>query len=474
MSQDFSALGLSPALVQIVGELGYSEPTPIQARAIPALLKGRDVIGQSKTGSGKTAAFALPILETIELDLDLPRVLVLCPTRELCAQVTREFRTLGRAHAGLRCLALSGGSPIRPQIDALAHGAHIIVGTPGRVLDHLRRETLVLSRVSSLVLDEADRMLDMGFEADMEKILGSLPKKRLSAFFSATFPESIESLSRTHQREALRIQIEDPESASTGIDQRVVTLRSDEKLPTLLGLLNQQQPERALIFCNFKTSVASLYEALADAGVSVDRLHGDLEQYDRNLILSMFRNHSLRVVVATDVVARGIDIEELDLVVNHELPQNPDTYVHRIGRTGRAGESGLAVTIAGPRDGKKVAAIEDALGTTLRPLQVEPLEPDADSPGLAARMGTIQISGGRKDKLRPGDILGALTGESGALEGKDIGKIEILDRVSYVAVTKALAPAAAKSLDGGTIKARRFRARLVRPACESRRRPSRG
>jgi ATP-independent RNA helicase DbpA len=458
---DFAALPLSPELLAVVAELGFQRLTPIQAEAIPALLEGRDLVGQSRTGSGKTAAFALPLLQRLELGTREVGALVLCPTRELSAQVAREIRRLGRRHAGLTVLVLAGGEPVGRQIGALEKGVHIAVGTPGRVLDHLRRRTLRVHRVATVVLDEADRMLDMGFQEDMDKILRALPKERQTVFFSATFPSSIEALCKKHQNEPVFVKVEAEPEAAREIRQLVVRAEQEQKIGALRWVLAEHSHESALIFANLKATVAEIGKVLSEAQVSTGTLHGDLEQYDRDRVMAKFRNGSTRVLVATDVAARGIDIENLDLVVNFDLPAQPEVYVHRIGRTGRAGKVGLAVSLATQRDQLKIDAIERLTGIKLT-ISERPVVPRGEKAALAqalerdAKMATLRISGGRKQKLRPGDILGALTGEAGGLAAEDIGKIEIHDHFSYVAVRKALSQGAQQSLSQGRIKGRKF------------------
>jgi ATP-independent RNA helicase DbpA len=465
MALGFDSLALSPALLAVVAELGYEQLTPIQAQSIPVLLAGRDLIGQSKTGSGKTAAFALPILQQLELERRELQALVLCPTRELCAQVARELRKLGRKHEGLQVLTLAGGEPLRPQTAALQRGVHIAVGTPGRVLDHLKRQTLQLGTVRAAVLDEADRMLDMGFAEDMDKILGSLPGSRQTVFFSATFPDSIEAMSEAHQRDAVRITIDEDEGVADEIRQLALEVEQDDKLRSLYWVLGHYPHESALVFCNLKVTVAELVGSLCRAGVSADCLHGDLEQFQRDRVMAMFRNHSVRVLIATDVAARGLDVKDLELVVNYDLPAPPEVYIHRVGRTGRAGSQGVAVSLFSKQQRRKLGAIEqlsEAQIERLAPLSGETrIETLIEKLGRAALMDTVQISGGRKDKIRPGDILGALTGDAGGLSAADVGKIEIHDRLSYVAIASGVSRSAVVSLNAQRVKGKRFRATLV-------------
>ena len=454
-SASFSELPLSEALLAVVAELGFEQLTPVQAQAIPILLEGKDLVGQSRTGSGKTAAFTLPILQRIDLTRREIGALVLCPTRELSAQVAREIRRLGRRHAGLSVLVLAGGEPVGRQRGALEKGVHIVVGTPGRVLDHLRRRSLKVHRVATVVLDEADRMLDMGFTEDMDAILRALPPNRQTVFFSATYPNTIAELCQKHQKSPVFVRVESEPEQAPEITQLVVNAEQDQKLIALRWVLGAHVHESALVFANLKATVADIARQLSEAGVSADSLHGDLEQYDRDRVLAKFRNGSTRVLVATDVAARGIDIESLDLVVNFDLPSQPEVYVHRIGRTGRAGRVGLAVSLRTSREDHKLAAIEELTGQHLTPTTRDGEAPRAPLQ-RDAKMATLRISGGRKEKVRPGDILGALTGEAGGLDASDVGKIEIHDHFSYVAVSKHVSRAAQQSLSEGRIKGRRF------------------
>ena len=462
----FESLVLSPALLAVVAELGYTQPTPIQAASIPALLSGRDLIGQSKTGSGNTAAFALPILERLELETRAVQALVLCPTRELSGQVARELRKLGRGHVGLHVLELVGGQPARPQREALERGVHVAVGTPGRVLDHLERGALDTGALVTVVLDEADRMLDMGFGAEVGKLLHALPTARQTVLFSATFPETIAAINKAHQRDALRVTIDDPSEARPEIDQWQLEVPLDEKLHALCWLLHTHPHESALVFCNFKATVSQLTRELTAAALSADRLDGDLDQFDRDQVLARFRNQSVRILIATDVAGRGIDVEGLDLVINFELPSVPEVYLHRIGRTGRAGRKGVAISLTTGRRDSRIEAAEQLTGERIKTLTWEP----GQVPGLRALldalaagplMETILVSGGRKDRVRPGDILGALTGDAGGLCAADVGRIEVRDTLSYVAVSRRVSRDAVQRLDSGRIKGKRFRATLV-------------
>ena len=468
MKTDFCELALSKALLTVASELGFTTPTPIQAQAIPVLLEGKDVVAQSKTGSGKTAAFGFPLIDKLDkLDLQTRTTgaLVLCPTRELSAQVARELRKFGRRHPGLSVVVLSGGEPVRFQATALSRGAHIVVGTPGRVLDHLRRENLQLAGVAIVVLDEADRMLEMGFQKEVEAILKEVPAKRQTLLFSATFPGSIEALSAKYQTKPVHLRVEADPQETSETRQWLVRVKSDGKLAALMNILDQHPHESALVFANFKSVAASIETELTKRGLSVASLHGDVEQFDRDRVMAKFRNGSTRVLIATDVAARGLDVANLDLVVNFELPSQPEIYVHRVGRTGRAGKPGLAISLCTERDGGRIQEIERFIGA---PLSLAPSSPSATTqrlekgaPPREAKMETLRIAGGRKDKLRPGDILGALTGEAGGLSAAHVGTIEIHDRFSYVAVRKSESAKAVRSLSEGRIKGKRFKTTLV-------------
>ncbi len=320
-----------------------------------------------------------------------------------------------------------------------------------------------MRQLATVVLDEADRMLDMGFREDMERILGAAPPSRQTVLFSATFPPTIEGLSRAFQKEPTRVTVAEA-SAAPDIQQLCYTCTPEEKTALLLRILRHHQPASAIVFCNFKATVAELTQALTKAGVSADGLQGDLEQFERDRVMAKFRNHSTRILIATDVAGRGIDVEALDAVINFDLPMQPEPYVHRIGRTGRAGRAGLAISIATPRDERKIEAIEQSTGVKLERASVETLPQMDPKSGvsLGAAWETLSISAGRKDKMRPGDILGALTGEAGGLSASDVGKIEIHDRWSYVAVSQRIVRVALQRLREGRIKGRKHRIEWVR------------
>lgn len=460
-SMDFEALKLSPALKVVIAQIGYTELTPVQERCIPLLLQGKDVTGQAKTGSGKTAAFAIGLLERIEIKSRTIQALVLCPTRELVTQVAEQIRKLGRYLPNLQVRTIFGGRPARFEVKSLEHGVHIIVGTPGRVIDHLGRGTLDFSNVQNVVLDEADQMLDMGFREKIEEILDKTPKTRQTALFSATFPPTIVALSRRYQKSPVHVVVETPASNRPEIEQLVFRCSQEAKPDAVVKFLSTRPLESVLIFCNFKVSVDELATKLSAKGLSADRLHGDLDQHERDRVMAKFRNQSARILIATDVAGRGLDIAGLDAVINFDMPAEPEQYIHRIGRTGRAGLKGLAVTFVTDAEGPKLQRLQEATGVQLEIKPASSLVPSKGITAAKASMTTLSILGGRKNKLRPGDILGAITGDAG-VPGDHVGKIEIQDRVSFVAIASPSAKTAYNYFQQGKIKGRRFQVEWVK------------
>ena len=463
MTSDFSTLNLKSSLLTVAAELGFDQLTPIQASSIPLLLEGKDLIGQAQTGSGKTAAFALPILNSLELADSTIQALILCPTRELASQVVGEIRKLGRRLEGLQVVALVGGQPMREQTEAIHKGAHIAVATPGRILDFLQRDRVHLGGLKTLVLDEADKMLELGFDAEIRSIIQMLPSKRQTILFSATFPPSIEGLSRSYQKNPERVTVDTVAEKSPSIEQWVYDAEPHEKLEILLRVLQQHPSSSTLIFCNMKSSVHEITEALAKQNVDAACLHGDLDQRDRDRVMALFRNGSHRILIATDIAGRGLDIENLELVINFDLPPQPETYVHRIGRTGRAGKSGVAVSLATVKEIIRVSDFERFTKTKMIRQNLGYKNQHGLNKELrTASMQTLSISAGRKDKIRPGDILGALTGASGGLQAKDVGKIDVQDKISYVAISSTLASSAFEALRDGRIKGKKYQIKLVK------------
>lgn len=434
--------------------------TEIQAKSLPAILAGQDVIAQGKTGSGKTAAFGLGLLNKLQVKKFRIQTLVLCPTRELADQVAKEIRKLARAVHNIKVLTLCGGTPFGPQVGSLEHGAHIIVGTPGRIEDHLGRGTLSLEHVDTLVLDEADRMLDMGFQAALDNIVDKIPQQRQTLLFSATFPEQIQRIANRYLQTPAVIKVESSHESST-IEQHFYHIEGDEeRLTAIRLLLLTHQPESSVIFCNTKIATQNVANKLAAYGFGVVALHGDLEQRDRDQTLVRFANKSASVLVATDVAARGLDIEALDAVFNYDIAHDSEVHIHRIGRTGRAGSTGQAFSLFSNKDRYKVGLLEDYLERTIEG-EVLPNEEVLQRSVFTPKMATIQIDGGKKQKVRPGDIVGALTSENG-ITFEQVGKIQLGANWAYVAVEKMVARKALNKLTHGKLKGRTFRVRELK------------
>jgi len=457
-STAFSSLPLSAAMLANLEALGYTAMTPIQAQSLPIMLKRRDLIAQAKTGSGKTAAFGIALLDPINPRYFGCQALVLCPTRELADQVAKELRRLARAADNIKILTLCGGVSIGPQIASLEHGAHVIVGTPGRVQEHLKKGTLKLDGLNTLVLDEADRMLDMGFYDAIAEIIGQTPARRQTLLFSATYPAGIKQLSATFMRDPQQVRVEALHD-DTQIEQRFYEIDPQQRMTAVVRVLSAFRPQSCVAFCFTKQQCQELVEQLTSKGISAAALNGDLEQRDRDQVLAMFANRSLSVLVATDVAARGLDVEALDLVINVELARDPEIHVHRIGRTGRAGKQGLAVSLVAPAEAHRAQAIENLQQAPLNWQPLDALESQSGEP-LQPPMVTLCIAAGRKDKLRPGDILGALTGDAG-IPGSQVGKIAIFDFQAFVAVERTVARQALKRLNDGKIKGRSLKVRQL-------------
>ncbi|GME36364.1 MULTISPECIES: ATP-dependent RNA helicase DbpA [unclassified Pantoea] len=456
----FSTLNSLPdSQLDNLREMGYTSMTPVQAATLPAILQGRDVRAQAKTGSGKTAAFGIGLLHHIDSTRFQTQALILCPTRELADQVGNVLRQLARFTRNIKVLTLCGGQPMSAQRDSLVHPPHIVVGTPGRILDHINRENLKLDQLSTLVLDEADRMLEMGFLNDMETIIEATPASRQTLLFSATWPDGITAISTRFQRDPLSVVTEDV-SELPSIDQQFFEASHNEKLGLLIALLSDRQPSSCVVFCNTRRECDDVAAALNTRDISALPLHGDLEQRDRERVLIRFANGSGRVLVATDVAARGLDIKSLAMVVNYQLAWDPEVHLHRIGRTARAGEHGVAVSLVAADEMARAHALEDFLQQKLPWVPVSTLKKGSSKP-LPAAMMTLCIDGGRKAKIRPGDILGALTGEAG-YRAEQIGKIVLTPTHAYVAIEANQAKAALVKLKQGKIKGKTCRAILLK------------
>jgi ATP-independent RNA helicase DbpA len=462
----FSTLPLPEPVLANLQRLGYEHMTPIQAASLPLALAGKDLIAQAKTGSGKTAAFALPLLARLDARRFAVQALVLCPTRELAEQVSQEIRRLARAEDNVKVLTLCGGATMRPQLASLAHGAHVVVGTPGRILDHLGRESLVLDGLQTLVLDEADRMLDMGFAEDIAAIVQRCPPtaKRQTLLFSATYPDDVAALAARYLREPQEVKLTERHAASQ-IQQRFYEVTESERLHAVGLLLDHFRPESTLAFCNTKQQCRDLVAVLQAQGIVAMELHGDLEQRERDQVLVQFANRSCSVLVATDVAARGLDITKLEAVINVDITPDPEVHTHRVGRTGRAGESGQVFNLASLDEMGRVGRIDEMQGSAsvwhpLAELEAAIAQQGAAREPLRPPMVTLQILGGRKEKIRAGDVLGALTKDIG-LDGAAIGKIDVNDFSTYVAVQRDSADKALRGLNAGKVKGRSVKVRRL-------------
>jgi ATP-dependent RNA helicase DeaD len=523
-ANSFDALGLSPDLLMAVVDVGYEEPTPIQARTIPALLRGQDIVAQAQTGTGKTAAFALPILQTIDTGQNTVQALILLPTRELAIQVAHATHLLGK-RLGVSVLPVYGGQPIARQLRALQQGVHVVVGTPGRVMDHIRRETLDLTGVRILILDEADEMLNMGFLEDIEFILEQLPSKRQTALFSATIPPRIRDLSRRYLKNAANIAVERESVTVPQINQSYYEVPQRAKLDALCRIIDVETPTSTIIFCARKSDVDELVESLQGRGYKSEAIHGDLNQVQRDRVMRSFRDGKTEILVATDVAARGLDIPQVSHVINYHIPWDPESYVHRIGRTGRAGREGSAITLIAPREVRQLRLIERLIGKRIRAarlpsnadvearrrellvdqvraaieaggleqyrIAVEELCEEYDSIDVAAAalkqlanidrraelkkgpvdpgsdsaedgMTRLFLNVGRNEGVRPADVVGAIAGEAG-IPGRTIGAIDLYDTYAFVEVPQEVARRVVDALNRATLRGHPVRAEIARP-----------
>jgi ATP-independent RNA helicase DbpA len=454
----FASLPLAPSTLANLQQLGYLKMTPIQAASLPLALAGHDLIAQAKTGSGKTAAFALSLLARLNPRRFAVQALVLCPTRELADQVSQEIRRLARGEDNIKVLTLCGGSTMRPQISSLEHGAHVVVGTPGRIMDHLQRASLDLSALDTLVLDEADRMLDMGFYDDIAFVAKACPKARQTLLFSATFPEGIATLARAFLREPQQVTLPEQHESSK-IRQRFYEVSNEQRLAAVALLLKHYRPVSTLAFCNTRQQCRDLLQVLRTEGFVALALHGEMEQRERDQVLVQFANRSCSVLVATDVAARGLDIEQLEAVINVDITPDSEIHVHRIGRTGRVDQEGWAFSLVSSNQKGRVANIVKTMGVDVEWRSLNDLQITAGAP-LLPPMVTLLILGGRKEKIRPGDVLGALTGEAG-FSKEQVGKINVTDTSTYVAVARSIAKDALRKLSAGSIKGKKVKVHLL-------------
>lgn len=445
---NFSKLPLSKEMLDNLDSLGYAKMTPIQAEALPLILDNKDVIAQAKTGSGKTAAFGIGLLNRLDVKKFRVQSLVLCPTRELADQVAKELRKIARFKHNIKILILCGGESFGKQLGSLSHQAHIIVGTPGRVLKHLNKSSLNLENLETLVFDEADRMLDMGFMEEIQSVLEYVPQERQTLLFSATYDNEIVNISKKIQKNAVSVKTVATESANK-IEEHFYEV--DSKLDALIKIFSTFEPENVIVFTNTKIEAKELADNLQKSKIDALAIHGDLEQYERNDVLVQFANKSCPILVATDVAARGLDIKELSMVVNYDIPHGSETYTHRIGRTGRAGADGIAITLY---DSGEIQNAMEYKNETRKFQSTDKLKVKAGFE-MKPQYVTLVIEGGKKDKVRAGDLLGALTGDAG-LKGSSIGKIDIYDRQSYVAIERVLIKEAHAQLSRGKIKGKNF------------------
>ncbi len=456
--QSFSELPLSPKIQANLQQLGYLKMTPIQAASLPLTLAGHDLIAQAKTGSGKTAAFSLALLTKLNPRRFAVQAMVLCPTRELADQVTQEIRRLARFEDNIKVVTLCGGATMRPQITSLEHGAHIVVGTPGRIMDHLERGTLKLDALDTLVLDEADRMLDMGFNDSIAYVAQHCPPQRQTLLFSATYPETIDKLARRFLRRPQEVKLAEQHEHGK-IRQRFYEVKHEERLEAVATLLKHYRPVSTLAFCNTKQQCRDLLDLLRAQGFHALTLNGDMDQRERDQVLIQFANRSCSVLVATDVAARGLDITQLEAVINVDVTPDPEIYIHRIGRTGRGDEDGWAFSLCSPNDHRRVATIAEMTGMEPEWHTLGSLQGGNKSP-LLPPMVTLQMLGGRKEKIRPGDVLGALTGEAG-FSKEQVGKITVTDQTTYVAVARDIAREAVRKLSAGKVKGKTVKVRVL-------------
>lgn len=454
MSSTFEHLDLPLSQLENLTALGYTTMTPIQEAALPLALGGKDLIAQAKTGSGKTAAFGIPLLNKLDVTRFDVQSLVVCPTRELSNQVANELRRLARFKSNIKIVVITGGVASGPQIGSLQHGAHVVVGTPGRLNDMIEKKRLDVTHVTTVVLDEGDRMLEMGFKEQIVELLESTPDNRQTLLFSATFPDDISYISRRFQKNPMEIAVESQHGMET-IDQQFYICHHKEKLSGLVRILASRDYDQAMIFCNTKALVQEVVDFLDEKGFNAVGLHGDMEQREREQVYMQFRHNSTNLLVATDVAARGLDIAALPAVINFELPRDIDTYVHRIGRTGRAGLEGEAITLFTEKESYKLENLGKAQGQAMQYESVDRL-PQVRKNRVEPKYLTLYISGGRKEKVRRGDVLGAIIKEAG-VAAEHVGKIDVVDHSTYVAIERDYAHQVVSSLNKGKIKGRRFK-----------------
>jgi ATP-dependent RNA helicase DeaD len=474
----FKDLGLSPQVQQALDELGFDEPTPIQDQAIPELLAGHDVIGQAQTGTGKTAAFGLPLLQYVDPANDEVQAVVLTPTRELCIQVTQALRSYAE-HLDVEIVAVFGGAPIKSQQAQLRAGAHVVVATVGRMMDLMSRRSLVLTAARYIVLDEADEMLDLGFIEDVEKILRMCPSGRQTALFSATMPPPIQRLAESYMYDPTTIRITPKTLTVDAIAQAYLEVPAREKAPRLVELLRAEEPEQAIIFCRTKIGASRLEKTLKDKGLDVKALHGDMSQGSRDGVMIAFKDHRVRLLVATDIAARGLDIEHVTHVINYDVPGSSEVYVHRIGRTGRVGRTGRAITLVTPAERDEISRIERDVKTTIgewetpeerlehaprprrRDRDERKPEPKPDGAGPASKSVKLFVNRGERSGISEEDLRWALR-EGAVLPEEAIHDVHVLHRFSFVHVAPDVAERTVEYLNGTKLQGREIRLEIAR------------
>jgi ATP-dependent RNA helicase DeaD len=469
----FADLGLSESTLHALRDVGYEQPSPIQEQAIPVLMEGRDMIGQAQTGSGKTAAFGLPMIEHVDPDAHDVQALVLTPTRELCIQVTQALRAYAQ-RKGVDVVAVFGGAPIRSQQAQLRAGGHIVVGTVGRVLDLIQRASLILHSCRFVVLDEADEMLDLGFLEDVERILTITPNSRQTALFSATMPPPIRALADRYLYDPVTVKVKTATLTVDSVEQFSVDVKPGDKADRLVDVLRAERPEQAIVFTRTKIRCDQLYRKLRDRGMNVKALHGDMSQGQRDGVMLSFKGGRLPILVATDVAARGLDISTVTHVVNYDVPTSPDVYVHRIGRTGRVGRSGRAITFIEPRQTRELAAIERHIGTEITPwaegAHTKPapvaerprrhskprLSRDGDEPQAKLIAGV-----GRNEGVEVADLVHAVTAAAG-IDGEAVRDVRVLERFSFLSVPRSEAERVVDAVNGTPVNGTTLRLEIAR------------
>lgn len=475
----FRDYALNEEIIRALDTLQYLTPTEVQSKVIPVALTGQDLIVKSQTGSGKTASFGIPLCELVEWSENKPQALVLTPTRELAAQVKEDITNIGRFKR-IKAVALFGKQPFAPQKIELAQKTHVVVGTPGRVFDHIDRGTLPLNKIKYLVIDEADEMLSMGFIEQIEKIIQQLPKERTTMLFSATLPEAVKNLCRKYMSSPTDIEIEASGVTTASIEHALMEVRQAGKFPLLCDLLTVENPDSCIIFCRTQDQVNELFRGLADQELPVDKIHGGMMQDERFEVMNAFKRGQFRYLIATDVAARGIDIENITHVINYDIPQDKESYVHRTGRTARAGKSGKAITLVTPNEHKWVAEIEGYIGFSL-PVMKAPSD-DAVAyakPAFEQKLGKQQVrkkgktevmnqditklyfNGGKKKKLRAVDFVGTLAKLDG-VGAEDIGIITIQDNVTYVDILNGKGPLVLQAMKDTTIKGKQLKVHIAK------------